>query len=86
MTDGKQMTFDTDYGIVGMSVNPSVSEKDFDFGKSSLKDDGDCGSTFDLATKSFVLSAISSKISELVEKVALLEKRVSELENVKNPK
>lgn len=78
---GKCVSFDTDYGVVGMSVNPIVSEKDFDFGKTSPDDDMECGSTFDFASKTFVKAALKSKIGELVEKIDSLEKRLAFLES-----
>lgn len=77
----KNMSFDTDYGIVGMSVNPAASEKDFDFDNSTAKDDGECGTTFDFASKSFVKAELKKKFDELAEKIGSLEKRLVPLES-----
>lgn len=83
MTNPKTTTFDTDYGIIGLSVCPQVSEVDFNFDDSKLRNDSECGATSNLATKSFVVAAISSKIKKLVEKISILEGRLSKLENPK---
>lgn len=77
----KNISFDTDYGIVGMSVSPIASEKDFDFGNTTANGDGECGSTFDFASKSFVKAVLKTKFDELTEKIDSLEKRLVSLES-----
>jgi hypothetical protein len=83
MTNPKATAFDTDYGIIGLSVCPQVSEADFNFDDSILCNDNECGATSNLATRSFVIAAISSKIKKLEEKISILEDRLSKLENTK---
>jgi hypothetical protein len=79
MISAKNMSFDTDYGIVGLSVSQTASESDFDFDNANLKKDGECGTTIDLATKSYVLAAISSKMKRLENRITNLEEIVSKL-------
>lgn len=83
----KSVTFDTDYGMVGMTVDPLVGDSDFNLVGSSMKNDGECGSTFDFASKTFVASLVTARLSELKQKLDDISKRLASLEqSAKNPK
>lgn len=82
MSASKKISFDTDYGVVGMSVDPMASETDFDFTKETIKNDGYCGSTFDFVSKSFVNALVKTKVEELSERLKSIEDRLRELETV----
>lgn len=86
-TQSKSVTFDTDYGMVGMTVDPLVGDSDFNLVGSSMKNDGECGSTFDFASKAFVASLVATRLAELKRQLDDISKRIDSLEQTaKNPK
>lgn len=76
----KKISIDTDYGVVGMSVDPMATESDFDFTNGTIKNDGSCGPTFDFVSKSFVNALVKTKVEELSERLTSVEDRLRELE------
>lgn len=72
--------FDTDFGIVTMSVDPSMDVTQVDSGESALENDGECGLTSVFATKKYVIETISAQLETISDAIKDILERLSVIE------